>query len=328
MSLQRGAGVLGLVLLVVLGGCLGGGGTPGQGATASTDAETGAPTPSSTRTTGGPSDGTPTMGEIPTPNDRTEEVLEEIRRTQADIESYRATVTERTVTQLSNGSELTRERTWYVWVKYTDEGVLARVETPRRDDPSGERRAYVRNRTASVTYDPAQDEYLIDRNGGAADADEPVNLHPHLRSDGDEYNLYEAPASVIRAENAVSYEGTETVGGEEAYVIHLDGNPNGGNRAYYDAQTLWVDIDTGLVLRQTAQKPHLDSMPNVSVSDVRNPEENSPFNDSDDGPNTVYFGDKTITTTYTNVSVDVPDDAFGPKIPAGADVENVTDERA
>ncbi|MDS0300768.1 hypothetical protein NDI76_18630 [Halogeometricum sp. S1BR25-6] len=327
MSLRRDAGAIALVLLVVLSGCLGGGATSGESA-ANTDAATGASAPSSARTTGGPAAGTPTMGEIPTPTDRTEEVLEEIRRKQADIGSYRATVTERTVTQLSNGSELVRERTRYVWVKYTEEGVFARVETPSPGDSSDERRVYVRNRTASVTYDPAQDEYLVDRNGGAADADEPVNLHPHLRSDGNEYTLYEAPTSVIETENAVSYEGTEAVRGKEAYVIHLDGNPNGGTRAYYDAQTLWVDTDTGLVLRQTAQKPRLDSMPNVSVSDVRNPEENSPFNDSDDGPNAVYFGDKTITTTYTNVSVGVSDGVLDADVPAGADVENVTDGSA
>ncbi|MDS0295689.1 hypothetical protein [Halogeometricum luteum] len=327
MSLRRDIRVLGLVLLIVLGGCLGGGATSGESAT-NTDAETGAPAPPSTRTTGGPAAGTPTMGEIPTPTDRTESVLEEIRRKQADVEGYRATVTERTVTQLSNGSELVRERTQYVWVKYTDEGVLARVETPSRGDSSGERRVYVRNRTASVTYDPAREEYLVDRNGGASDADEPVNLHPHLRSDGGEYNLYEASASVVSAENAVSYEGTKTVHGEEAYVLHLDGNPNGGARAYYAAQTLWVDTDTGLVLRQTAQKPHLDSMPNVSMSDVRNPEENSVFNDSDDGPNAVYFGDKTITTAYTNVSLGVSDDVFDADVPAGADVENVSDGSA
>ena len=46
------------------------------------------------------------------------------------------------------------------------------------------------------------------------------------------------------------------------------------------------------------------------------------MNDSDDDPNAVYIGDKTITTTYTNVSAnDVPNSTFDPDIPEGGDVE-------
>ena len=320
MSLQRRAGTLALVLLVLLGGCLGSGVAPGGQATERSS--TSAPTPE--RTSVDPSPGTPTMGEIPTASDRTAETLDRIRELQDGIESYRATVTETRVTQLSNGSELVHERTRRVWVKYTDEGVLTRVESRSADSPN-ETDIYVRNRTASITYDPGQDEYRIDRTGGATDRKETGTLHPHLRSDGGEYNLFEAPTEVIKKENAVYSNGTQTVRGREAYVVHLDGNPNGGTLAYYDAQTLWVDAETGLVLRQTAQKPHLESMRNVTVSELRNPEENDPFNESDDGPNAVYLGDKTITTTYTNVSVnDVDADVFNPDIPADADVEDVT----
>ena len=117
------------------------------------------------------------------------------------------------------------------------------------------------------------------------------------------------------------------VNDQEAHVIYLDGNPKGGNLAYYDAQTIWVDTETGLVLKQTAQKPLPDSMQNMTVAEFRNPEANNPLNDSDDGPNAVYIGDKTITRTYTNVSVnDVPNSTFDPDIPDDGDVEVVTSE--
>lgn len=264
------------------------------------------------------------MGPIPPVSERTAEALDRIRRTQDGIESYRATVTETTVTQLPNGSERRSVRTWRVWVKYTDDGVLTRLERPAADSP-GETRIHVRNRTASVRYDPGQDEYLIDRSGGATDAGG-TDLSQQFRSDGGEYNLFTAPLSTVERENAIRYNGTDRIRNRTTDVIHLDGNPNGGNLAYYAAQTLWVDPGTGLVLRHTAQKPHLDSMANTTVRELRDPENYSVWNDSDDRPNAVYLGDKTVTTTYTNVSVNtVPTSVFTPDVPAGADVEHVDD---
>ena len=265
------------------------------------------------------------MGPIPTVSDRTADALDRIRRAQDGIQSYRATITETSVTQLSNGSEMTHVQKWRVQVKYTDDGTLTRVARWSPGSPD-EETVYVRNRTASVTYVPDEDEYRIDRGAGTTDVNE-ARRGPHLRSAGGEYRLFEAPRSSVERENAIEYNGTEQFRGGEAYVIHLDGNPNGGNLAYYDAQTLWVDAETGLVLKQTAQKPRLDSMPNVTVGDLRDPENHSIRNDSDDGPNAVYLGDKTVTTTYTNVSVNtVPDDAFTLDLPADADVEFVGDD--
>ena len=267
------------------------------------------------------------MGEIPPTSKRTKAVLEKVRETQAQIESYRATIVETRVTQLSNGSELRHVRTWNVSVKYTDGGVLTRIETWSSDSPD-EKRISVTNRTASIIYDPAQDEYLIDENGGTTDRKE-VGAHQNvLRSRGGSYNLFEAPTEVIQRENAIHYNGTAMVDGQETYVIYLDGNPNGGTLAYYDAQTIWVDTDTGLVLKQTAQKPRTEAMGNLSLAELRNPRENSPHNDSDDDPDAVYLGDKTITTRYTNVSVNsVSDDVFTPNFPEDADIENVTGDR-
>lgn len=265
------------------------------------------------------------MGPIPPVSDRTAEALDRIRRTQDGIESYRATVTETTVTQLSNGSERRFVRTWRVWVKYTDDGVLTRLERPVADSP-GETSIYTRNWTASVRYDPGQDEYLIDRSGGATDAGE-SDPSRRFRSAGGEYTLFTAPLSTVERENAIRYDGTDRIRNRTAHVVRLDGNPNGGNLAYYDAQTFWVDSETGLVLRHTAQKPHLDSMANTTVRELRDPENYSVWNDSDDRPDAVYVGDKTVTTTYTNVSVNtVPTGVFTPDIPEGADVERAGDD--
>ncbi|MFB9808062.1 hypothetical protein ACFFQF_24005 [Haladaptatus pallidirubidus] len=61
------------------------------------------------------------------------------------------------------------------------------------------------------------------------------------------------------------------------------------------------------------------------MAELRNPGANDPMNESDDDPNAVYLGDKTITTTYTNVSVnDVPNSTFDPNILQDADVERST----
>ena len=310
-----------IALVVVLSGCVGGGPVSGQNPAAASQSSERAATDSQ------PGYSTETMGPIPPLDERTEEALDRLRTKQNDIESYRATITETTVTQLSNGSELTRVRKWNVAVKYTDEGVLTRVESWTPGSSEVEARSFrIRNATASIEYVPSEDEYRI-RKEAPSDGTEHGGSFAHSRTENGSYSLFEPPRAVIERENAIQYTGTETVSGQETAVIHLEGNPNGGNRAYYAAQTLWVDTETGFVVKQRAQKPHLDSMSNMSLAEVRNPEENDPLNDSDDDPNAVYLGDKTITTAYTNVSInDVPTSTFDPGLPEGADVEVFTPE--
>jgi outer membrane lipoprotein-sorting protein len=264
----------------------------------------------------------PTMGQIPPIDNQTASVLDDIRTKQESITSYQATITETSVTQLSNGSELTRVQKWNVSVKYTENGVLTRVESwsPNSSEAKSLR---IHNATATIWYYPSEDEYHIEKETDKEIAGSPAPA----RVEEGRYTLLEEPFETIKQENAIQYQGTEMVNGQEAHVIYLDGNPKGGNLAYYDAQTIWVDTETGLVLKQTAQKPRLDSMQNMTVAEFRNPEANNPMNDSDDGPNAVYIGDKTITRTYTNVSVnDVPNSTFDPDIPDDGDVEVVASE--
>ncbi|QIB75697.1 hypothetical protein G3I44_16245 [Halogeometricum borinquense] len=330
MSLQR-TGIFGIVLLLALSGCLGGGilsdGKQSPGTAIPVDTPTSVPT-SEQSPTDTAVKGTSTMGEIPTPDEQTTKTLDKIRQMQDGIESYQATVTETTVTQLSNGSTLNLVQKWRVWIRYTDDGVLTRVESWSPDSPN-ETEIYIRNQTASTTYVPEQNKYFIDKSEGTTDDDSFNHVYPHLRSRGGEYHLYESPSDVIRKENAIQYNGTEQIDGQKVYVIHLDGNPNGGHLAYYDAQTIWVDADSGIVLKHTAQKPHLDSMANMTVRELRNPDESTPWNTSDNRPNAVYLGDKTITTTYTNVSVNnVSSDVFTPDFPKDVDIENATKRRS
>ncbi|RBI59942.1 hypothetical protein DMJ13_19770 [halophilic archaeon] len=262
------------------------------------------------------------MGEIPPIDKQTQKILDRIRSKQASINSYRYTITETTVTQLSNGSELTHTQKWNVAVKYTENGVLTRVASWDSDSPQ-KKDINIYNGTAAIQYIPSENEYRIQNKS----SDHASHLSPHTRTRNGSYQLFEAPLKTIKNENAIHYNGTATVNGEKTYVIHLNGNPNGGNLAYYAAQTLWVDTDTGVVLKQTAQKPHLDSMSNVSIAELRNPEDNPIHNDTDDAPDAVYLGDKTITTTYTNVSINtVSNSTFNPNIPEGADVERATQE--
>lgn len=318
MRCSRSIGFIAIItLMVVLSGCLGG--TPLQNDQQNQTPPTDQTTSESTRV-----NGTPTMGEIPPLSDQTKEALERIRSKQDRITSYQATITETTVTQLSNGSQLTYVQKWNVAVKFSENGVLTRVESwsPNSSEPKS---LWIQNATATIQYVPSEDEYRIQERTESTGHSE--HFFPHARIEKGSYRLFEAPFPTIKKENAIQYNGTDIVNGRQADVIHLDGNPNGGNLAYYDAQTIWADTETGLVLKQTAQKPHLDSMRNISVAELRNPGAHDPMNESDDDPNAVYLGDKTITTTYTNVSVnDVPNSTFDPNIPQGADVERSTQE--
>jgi len=319
MKRSRAVGLVGSVaLVVILSGCIGGAPAPGA-------QQTTAPQPDEEATSGSEGRQSATMGPIPPLDERTKKALNRLQAKQDEIDSYRATVTETTVTQLSNGSELTRVQKWNIAVKYTDEGVLTRAES-WRPGSSEERSFRIHNRTASIQYVPSEDEYRV-RKDSESNRGDHGDFFAHARTENGSYSLFEPPLAVIERENSIQYIGTERVNGRETAVIGLDGNPNGGNLAYYAARTLWVDTETGFVLKQRAQKPRLDSMQRISVAEVMNPEANNSLNDSDDDPNAVYLGDKTITTTYTNVSInDVPDSIFDPDIPEDGDVEVSTQE--
>lgn len=252
--------VLALLTVVVLAGCVGGDVAPGTQSSAETDAQT-----TDHATSEETPYETPTMGEIPTMSDQTKEVLDELRSKQDSLDGYQATVTERTVVQLSNGSEQTRVRKHRVWVRYTENGTFARLESWSPQNPD-QRDIYVRNRTAATHYSADDDVYYIDENAGFEDDSETALFYPALHSTDSGHRLFDVPIDVVREENTISYEGTETVNGREAYALHLDGNPNGGNLASYASQTFWFDTETGLLLEWTAQKPHTDRMRNRTVS--------------------------------------------------------------
>ena len=126
----------------------------------------------------------------------------------------------------------------------------------------------IHNATATISYIPSEDEYRIEKETDHEIAGSPAPA----RAEEERCTLFEELFETIKQENAIQYQGTEMVNGQEAHVIYLDGNPKGGNLAYYDAQTIWVDTETGLVLKQTAQKPRLDSTQNMTVAELRNPE--------------------------------------------------------
>ncbi|WP_330632699.1 hypothetical protein [Halocatena halophila] len=311
----QGLAVIGVCLVVVLTGCLGG----------SFDGSQEGP-PSATNTSNGGTEYTETMGPIPPMSEKTNAVMEELDEKHDRISSYEASITERTVTELSNGSTMEHVMNWHVQVKYTDDGVLTNVS--RWSPDTAEKKSFhIRNRSAEITYLPDQNEYAIERYDRSRNTDRENPGYAHFRSYNGEYNIFDANPAELKRENAIEFAGNETVRGEKAYVIELDGNPNGGHKAYYAAQTFYVDTDTGVVLKQTAQKPHLDSMANITVDELEDPGDRSVRNDTDDPDDAVYLGDKTITTTYTNVSVNsVSDDAFTLDLTADDDVEVISDD--
>ncbi len=308
-----GGAVVGVCLVVVFAGCLGG---------AFDDSEAGSP--SATNTSG--TAYTEAMEAIPPMSERTNAVMADLDEKHNRISSYEASITERTVTELSNGSTMEHVMNWHVQVKYTDDGVLTNVSR-WSPDTAEEQSFHIRNRTAEITYLPDQAEYAIERYDRSRNTDRENPGYPHYRSYNGEYNIFDAEPAEVKRENAIEFAGNETVRGEKAYVITLNGNPNGGNSAYYAAQTFYVDTDTGVVLKQTAQKPHLDSMANISVSELEDPGDRRSRNDTESPDDAVYLGDKTITTTYSNVSVNsVPDDAFTLDLTADDDVEVIDDD--
>ncbi|WP_424001838.1 LolA family protein [Haloarcula salina] len=110
---------------------------------------------------------------------------------------------------------------------------------------------------------------------------EPLPVVPH----GGRQPADAAVASGTRM--GVSYRGTETVDGREAYVVHV--SPENGSAAY--EQTLWLDSERFFPLKQRTEW-------------------------TANGRSTV------VTTTYENVSYDtgVGDDAFVPDFPANTTV--------
>jgi outer membrane lipoprotein-sorting protein len=262
---------------------------------------------------------------IPISDEQTKEIISTIREKQSAIDSYRATVTETTVQQLSNGSEQTRTRKADVAVKYGDAVTMFRYEPLGSGPEVGSFR--VQNATASVSYEPSENEYRVRRGPGDHGPRFPQEVARERRPDesggANEYSILGYPSfETVQKENVITHQGNDTVNGEEVYVIHFEGN----GMAYYAEQTFWIDKETGVILKRRALKPRLDSMGNISVSEAQNPEEGN-RDDATDGPNAVYLGDKTHTWTYSNVSInDVSNETFQVEFPTDADIEVSTPE--
>lgn len=265
-----------------------------------------------------PTAGTDTTGDA-SGNLTAEKILQRVQENQQEIEGYRATIVRRTRITLTNGSSILRNRSERRAVQYGNDTAPAFYRQVSLYD--GERRrVYVANDEHHVSYDVPSERYRYDER-----TDDHFGSHYSL----DEHDWAERPEVLLR-ENRATYEGIETVNGREAYVITYTAknrNEEGVTQtAYFDTQTYWFDVETGILLKHVAHKPVRRF--NHAVSEMRDPRNDTGGLRDEDGEDAVYLEHKVRTTVVTNLSVnpDFPAGTFTFEPPADAQPMGAPDD--
>lgn len=320
-ELPSRSAVLGLALacLLVTSGCIGG--SPGQSTT--TEGATPAAPTTAADVTSAPTTDEGTSADAETTdvdgNLTAKEVLQRVEEKQLAVEGYSATVVRRTDITLTNDSSISRERSERLDVQYGNDTAPSFYRGVSLYD--GERREVeVANAEHYVTHNVTAERYRYDER-----TDDHFGQHYSL----DEVRWAESPEVLLR-ENHAAYEGVETVNGREAYVVTFTAKNRNEEDvtqwAYFDRQTYWFDVETGILLKHVAHKPvrRFDR----AVSEYRDPENDTGGIRDDDGEDAVYFEHKVRTTTVRNLTVnpDFPSGTFAFDPPADAQPVGAPDD--
>ena len=264
--------------------------------------------------------------ETPTTDEMTAaKVIEEVQRKHENVTGFRATITQRTVVHLTNGSRWNRELTTKLAIDYSGDRTRFREV---RVGPGGSRRVTVANATNVTTYDAVANEYQVRPRDGDGS---------HY---GGSYSLDVAPwgtdLDALRKANNATYEGTATVADREAYVVSFTAARRANDSkstptSSFANQTFWFDTETGILLKHVTHKPVRQF--NHTVREVRSPPNATGFGDYD-GEDAVYLDRKVQTMVLSNVTVnpafanetftfDPPADAT--RIPVGGDGRRETE---